>query len=233
VPIPLVVTALPAPGGASRLSVLGFVAHRLRRTPITLVGPVLITAVWATLRMLPPLEARELLLAVSTNLHHLMTNPVLTLAGSSVTLAEPVDIGELLVFLLILAPTERLAGPRRTGALFVAGHVVGTCASEFGVMLLHHLGILAHAAWNRIDVGPSYGEMAVLAGLCFLLPCGWRRRAGTAVAAAPAVVTCVIFRNMATTGHVIAFLLGAALAPSLFREVRAGLYRSRAAIVSR
>ena len=188
---------------------------------------MLIAAVWATLRVLPPLVARHLLLAVSTNLHHLLTDPILALAGSSITLAEPIDIGELLVFVLVLAPTERLAGPRRTGALFVAGHVVGTCASEFGVMLLHHAGLLAQAAWNRVDVGPSYGELAVLAGLCFLLPSGWRRRAGTVVAAAPAVVTCVIFRNMATTGHVIAFLLGMALSPTLFRGIRARLYSAQ------
>ena len=203
---------------------LGSFVLRPHRTPATGIGVILITGMWLALRLLPEAAARRVLLSMSTNLHHLQHDPISVLAGSVVTLADPMDIGELLLFVLILAPLERLAGVRKMAALFFAGHVLATCTSEFGQRLLHYLGIVRHVAWNRIDVGPSYGEMAALAGLCFLLPTGWWRRILTVVAVSPVVVTWLVFRNLATTGHMIALGLGAAMAPWLLGAVRRRLH---------
>jgi hypothetical protein len=218
--------------GARRraLRLLKLFVPRLSRAPLTGLGVLAITGMWLALRFLPAEAAHGLLLSVSTNMHHLSRDPWTAVFGSMVTLASPSDIGELLVFVAVLAPVERLAGMRRMVILFMAGHVLASYASEFGEFVLHELGMVQNVVWNRIDVGPSYGEMAVLAGLCFLMPRGWWRRGFTLVAASPVFITWAIYHNLSTTGHVIAFLLGAALAPRLLGSVKQRVYRAHPAL---
>ena len=103
--------------------------------------------------------------------------------------------------------------------LFFVAHPIATLATEFGGALLHARGILPHFAGHRVDVGPSYGQFGIAAGLCFLLPRGAYRRVGFGGFAAVLLAQWGAQFDVTSTGHLLAFAAGAILARPVLRRV--------------
>lgn len=119
-------------------------------------------------------ELHDLLVASSTNIHHLGTDPLYVLFTSLFWIDGVYWTPYLVLFTLILAPAERWLGQIRWLAIGLVTHVLATYVSE-GVL---YLSIHNHAASERLvhvrDVGVSYFLAGVTAALVYRVPRPWR-----------------------------------------------------------
>jgi hypothetical protein len=97
--------------------------------------------------------ADRLLLAESTNLHHLARDPLRVLIGSAFWLSGTRDLAiAACVFTVVLAPLERRIGAWRTAGVFAIGHVGATLLTAAG------LGEPWVHAWLFAGARPGIGD---------------------------------------------------------------------------
>ncbi|MDI2125901.1 rhomboid-like protein [Yinghuangia seranimata] len=145
----------------------------------------------------------------STNIHHLNTDPLHVLASSAVWAEGSHLIKFTVMFTVIFAVAERWMGTWRWLGVAALGHVGASYLSQSLVLLGIKTGELPERMRNAVDVGPSYGLMAV-AGVLFYKFAGPTR--WVYLAALGAYVGFPVYRDrdFTSAGHVTAALIGLA-----------------------
>jgi hypothetical protein len=119
---------------------------------------------------------------------------------------------ELVLFTIVMVPVERWIGTYRWIGVFAAGHVGATLATTIGIWLQVRSGATQRSLVYPLDVGVSYGLVAVAAVLSRRLP----RPLGAfvTVALGARLGFAIVYGGTFTDwGHLAAFAIGLALAP--------------------
>jgi len=157
--------------------------------------------------------ADRLLLAQSTNLHHLGHDPLRVLVSSAFWAPGAHDLViSAVLFTLVLAPVERRIGSLRTVGLFAIGHLGATLLTGAGLWLALRFDAVERSVVNVRDVGPSYGFFAVAAGMTYLLARGLRAPYAAGLVGYLAT-TAVLSDGFGDYGHLAALALGFASYP--------------------
>lgn len=177
--------------------------------PATMVYAALLVGTGAWAARLPGEVHEVTLRAVSTNVGNLSRGRVDTLLTSAVFLAPP-RVPHFLTTVPLVAVGELSIGTRRTVAAFAVGHV--GASTVVGVLLAAGAfpGVASGQLRDAVDVGPSYGAIAVTAALAVLRA----RRRSTWWGALPVTATLSSFavaRTFTEAGHVSSALIGSAL----------------------
>ena len=157
--------------------------------------------------------ADRLLLAQSTNLHHLGHDPLRVLVSSAFWAPGRYDLVLSAVLLtLVLAPVERQIGYRRAIAVFALGHLGATLLTAGGLWIALRLDAVERSVVDTRDVGTSYGFYAVAATMTYLLA---RELRGVYAAALVAYLgtTALVAGGFGDYGHLAAAALGFASFP--------------------
>jgi hypothetical protein len=155
----------------------------------------------------------RLLLAQSTNLHHLGRDPVWVLIGSAFWAPGRYDLVLCaLLFTLVLAPVERRIGSARTVCLFAIGHVGATLVTAGGLWIALRFDAVEHSIVDTRDVGTSYGFFAVAAAMTYLLAEELRGPYAAALLGYLAA-TAALAGSFGDYGHLAAYVLGFASYP--------------------
>jgi hypothetical protein len=186
-------------------------------------------------RLSDPLADR-LLLAQSTNLHHLAHDPLRVLLSSAFWAPATYDLlTSAILFSLVLAAVERRIGSRQTVAVFAIGHLGATLITAAGLWVALYLGGVERSVVNVRDVGTSYGFFAVAAIMTYLLARALRVPYALALVAYLGT-TALLFGGFGDYGHLVAAALGFASYPVVRQAtgpvttpILAGLLRRRAA----
>lgn len=104
----------------------------------------------------------------STDVAHLVHEPVLVLLASALWMAGGITSPYALGFVLVLTALERRIGGLRAAGVFLLGHVVATLATEVPIGLSVLVGDLPDSSLHRLDYGISFGvatSVGALAGL--------------------------------------------------------------------
>ena len=190
--------------------VLGLVLG-LARVRITLAYAVIVTCVTMALLNLGPEMRDRIIHHASTNLHNLRHGHIGTLLGS----AFVVDAGPIYVWLpglvCLLALAELMWRSGRLLTTFAVGHIGATLMVAMFLLAGVELGWVPAAVTRATDVGMSYGAAGVLGSLTAAIPSRWRPAwIGWWLAVGVAVVT--VDHDFTNVGHVVALVLGMALA---------------------
>jgi hypothetical protein len=119
---------------------------------------------------------------------------------------------ELVLFTIVMVPVERWIGTYRWIGVFAAGHVGATLATTIGIWLQVRSGATQRALVFPLDVGVSYGFVAVAAVLTKRLPSPLGPLVTVALGARLGFA--VVYGGTFTDwGHLAAFAIGLALAP--------------------
>lgn len=161
--------------------------------------------------------ANELLAASSTDVAHLVHDPVRVLLTSAIWLPDRIWLPYAVVFVLPLAPLERRLGSRNAMGIFMSGHVLGTVLTEAPIAAAIAVGWLPVAAAHRLDVGVSYGMYAAVGAALGLLA-GPGRRFTVFVIAGTVLVPLMLGPGLTTVGHVLSLAIGIAWWPILRRR---------------
>lgn len=152
--------------------------------------------------------AQQLLLERSTNLHHLIHDPMRVLFGSAFWVT---NTGELLfslvAFSLVASHVERWIGTARTASVFFFGHVGATLIVAFWLWASLNFTIVKSPTTSARDVGSSYGLAALAALLTYRAP---RPRRWFFIGAIVLllVITLSIDPSFTNWGHTFAFGIG-------------------------
>jgi hypothetical protein len=171
-----------------------------------------VTAAEVTYALLPDHDRAALLRWASTNVHNLQHDPVGCMIVSAFFPDGSPRSWPALIALAMFG-ANRALGNRRTVAVCVAGHVIGTLVSE-GILdyrVAH--GTLPESSRFIIDVGPSYVVVAAIAAA--ILYGGWGARGAALLDLALLVLVGDIFSGLgrldvAAVGHATALAVGAA-----------------------
>ena len=104
----------------------------------------------------------------STDVAHLVREPVLVLLASALWMAGGIISTYAIGFVVVLTALERRIGGLRAAGVFLLGHVVATLATEVPVGLSVLAGGLPASSLHRLDYGISFGvatSVGALAGL--------------------------------------------------------------------
>jgi hypothetical protein len=129
------------------------VAKRLPWVALGYATALLATNTW--LEAADPGFESRVLHAVSTNLHHLATDPWLVLPASAFFTRGGLPFA-VAGALLCIAPLERAAGWRTTLLVAVTAHLLGTGVSEGVEAVRLHAHDVPTSVHTILDVGPSY-----------------------------------------------------------------------------
>jgi hypothetical protein len=189
----------------------------VRRAPATSAYLLILAATTLVLQLSSTRFANRLLLAQSTNLHHLARDPIRVLVTSAFWLTGAWQLPAwAALFVLVVAPVERRLGSRKTIVVFAIGHVGATLLAAGGLWVGLALDAVDRSVVHARDVGASYGFSAVAAVATVLA--GPRLRvlcaACIAVYLGSSLVTSPSFTAF---GHVFAVLLGLACVPLVAR----------------
>lgn len=195
---------------------MSFTARTLRRVgswirsaPGTYTWLTILAMTTFVLVHLPDDIRGEFLAERSTNVEHLLNDPLHVLLASAFWTSTPSWLLYAVLFTIVHAPVERWLGTRRWLAVAALGHVAATFISEALVGIGVELEWLDHAALNTIDVGVSYGLAAVAGVLTFRIATPWRwgyLAASFVFFLVPAVAT----HTFTSFGHLSALLVGLA-----------------------
>jgi hypothetical protein len=164
----------------------------------------------------------------STDVAHLVQNPVLVLIASALWIAGGITSPYAIGFLLVLTALERRIGGLRTAGVFLLGHVVATLATEVPVGLSVLAGHLPDSSLHRLDYGISFGVAASIGALAGLLS-PWLRWPVLTGFGAMLVGDLLTFADpMTDWGHLMSLAIGISTWP-LVRRWRAARGASRTA----
>ncbi|WP_194963183.1 rhomboid-like protein [Streptomyces eurocidicus] len=157
----------------------------------------------------------QLLRDSSTDAAHLADQPIVVLVASALWVAGGLYSAYGILFALVVSALERRVGAARTAGVFLLGHVLATLATELPVAGAVAAGRLPEASLHRLDYGISFGVMAATGALAVLLPrpAGWTVFGLAALMCAQDLVE--FADPLASWGHPIALLTGAACRPFL------------------
>ena len=178
-----------------------------RGLPVTIGYVSAVGLVAAASRLLGPPARARLASGASTHLGHLRRRPHVVLPASAFVLAEPLHAVLLAPLALAMATVERRRGSGQTAAILALGHLGATGLVAAGLSAGISLGWVDAARGEEVDVGVSYGGLAVAAVALADVPRG--RQAGRAVTVALATVW-LLHREPVDAGHLAAWLLGGA-----------------------
>ena len=156
---------------------------------------------------------RQLILQQSTNVHNLTRHPVHVLFLSAFWLdSTRVPILLVILFVLVLAPTERHIGTWRWLVVGAAAHVIATLLTESFVGWAAHHHVISRHVLRTADVGVSYFTVGVTAVAITLLS---KRLRPWVLAALFGYLLFNILRGETYTdyGHMLSLLIGLLLAP--------------------
>lgn len=152
--------------------------------------------------------AKELLLERSTNLHHLIHDPMRVLFGSAFWVT---NTGELLfslvAFSLVATQVERWIGTARTASVFFFGHVGATLLVAFWIWASLNFTVVKSPMTSARDVGSSYGLAALAALLTYRAPSPRRWFYAGAIVLLISV-TLAFDPSFTNWGHLFAFAIG-------------------------
>jgi membrane associated rhomboid family serine protease len=196
-----------------RRAALGLV-HTAARSPATVAFALvlLITTILLRTSVHPEAIMRE----VSTNVANLSHDPIRVVVGSALVLDGGPWIAYAIVLALTMGLLERRIGTLRALAIFATGHIIATAITEGGVWLGIQLDMLPIAERSQIDVGVSYGLLALIGAAIVLLPRPWRRRA-VVFTTVGVLLALALDPDMTSTGHVLSLAIGFAWWPYVRR----------------
>ncbi|MEU2283463.1 rhomboid-like protein [Streptomyces sp. NPDC013178] len=164
---------------------------------------------------------RTLLQASSTDVAHLLREPVPVLMASAMWVAGGITSPFVLGFLLVLTALERRVGGARTAGVFLLGHVLATLATEVPVGLAVWVGHLPDSSLHRLDYGISFGVAASVGALAGLLT-PWLRWPLLALFGGMLVQDLIALTDPVTNwGHLIALGVGMGAWPWVRRAAAA------------
>ncbi|MEU8587840.1 rhomboid-like protein [Streptomyces sp. NPDC048664] len=182
-------------------------------TPFTFAYAAVLVATSLFARYAAPALTHALYRASSTDVAHLVHDPVQVLVASALWIAGGITSTYTLVFLLVLTALERRIGARRAAAVFLSGHVLATLVTEGFVGLAVLAGRLPATSLHRLDYGISFGVAASLGALTGLMP-PWLRWPVLISFAAMLLQGLAAFADpMSDWGHVLSLAIGVALWP--------------------
>jgi hypothetical protein len=203
------------PGGARVRTIwTGYV----RRAPATLAYAAILAASTWIVAGDSASAAQEILRDQSTNLHNLRVDSADVLVRSAFWSGTTTLLPVIATLAVVLVPAEAWLGTRRLVLVFAAGHVGATLATAValsnGYVASGPDGDVEHA----IDVGISYGALAVAAVLTYRLPRRWRPPYGATLVFACGALALAPGAEFADFGHLVAILIGFAVAPLVLRH---------------
>ena len=186
------------------------IALWVRRAPATYTYLLILLVTTWVLATSSSTVARALLLERSTNLHELANDPVRVVIASAFFVASaPEWLVWAALFTLIAAPVEHRIGSGRAVAVFAIGHVGATLLTAVGLWLALQDNLIQHSVVRAVDVGASYGFVALAGVLTYLLPRPLRR--AYVGACLLALVAALAYSPSFTDfGHLLALLSGLA-----------------------
>ncbi|MEV0111927.1 rhomboid-like protein [Streptomyces sp. NPDC050844] len=200
--------------------------HRLRPwrllptptgTPFTFGYAVVLAGTSLLTRYADPAFVSALHQGSSTDVAHLMQQPLLVLLASALWIAGGIASPYAIGFLLVLTGLERRIGALRTAGVFLLGHVVATLATEIPVGFSVLAGHLPESSLHRLDYGISFGVAASIGALAGLFR-PWLRWLVLAAFGGMLVEDLIAFTDpMTNWGHLFALLIGVATWPLVRR----------------
>lgn len=186
-------------------------------TPFTFGYVLVLVATSLFAEHADPHTVTALLRDSSTDMAHLARTPLLVLVGSALWIAGGLLSVSTLGLLLVLTALERRIGALRTGAVFLAGHVLATLATEIPVGVAVAAGHLPDSSLHRLDYGISFGLMTGVGALAGLLPplLRWPLLAAVATALGQALLT--LGDPLTDWGHPLSLGIGLASWPLVRR----------------
>ncbi|MDX2826436.1 hypothetical protein PV416_36560 [Streptomyces ipomoeae] len=149
----------------------------------------------------------------STDVAHLVQNPMPVLFASALWIAGGVGSPYALGLLLVLTALERRVGGWRTAAVFLSGHVLATLATEIPVGFAVAAGHLPESSLHRLDYGISFGVAASVGALAGLLS-PWLRWPVLVLFGGMLVDDLITFSDpMTDWGHLISLAIGVVMWP--------------------
>ncbi len=179
----------------------------VRSAPFTFGYLALLAGTTALLAVRSGRARTALLRASSTNLDHLATDPLRVLVASALWVQGFSPLVWAALFVIVLAGVEQRLRTRRTLVVFVAGHVGATLVTAVGLWVGIRAGAFGPGVEDALDVGVSYGFVAVAAVFTFVLPPRIRLPYATAL------VGYLLFRlatgqTFTDVGHLVALTIG-------------------------
>jgi hypothetical protein len=182
----------------------------VRGAPGTYIYLVVLLATAWVLDSAGSKHAHRLVLQRSTNLHQLAVDPVRVIVQSAFWVAAPWNaLAWGVLFTLVLAPAEHWLGTLRWAAVLIAGHVGATVITALGLWLGLQVDVVDRSVRHAVDVGASYGFLAVAGVLVYRVRRPWRIPVVAGVVAA-LLLYYAVDRSYADAGHLIAFAIGLA-----------------------
>jgi len=192
------------------------IARRLpREAPFSLAYAGVIIAT-STMKNLRPDEGRRITQDLSTNLYNLDHHPVRALLGSAL-LVEGSTVLNLAVGIPPMVISERRLGPATTAAIFMIGHLGASLLTAVTIRRGLVTGYYPPEVTQALDVGPSYGGLAVRFAAIGARPTGGSHMRDIASAGALLGLTSPwkMPRDFTSTGHVIAAGIGVVAAVAI------------------
>jgi hypothetical protein len=224
--MPRTVTSRAAPAPRELAAIIWTWA---RRCPLTATYLLVLVVVAVVVAQLPPRVADEVVNHVSTNLQGLRNAPLLVLVASAFVLCGgPVGLLLLPLVAVAMGAVEHWLGKLATVLVFALGHVGAT----LGLAVILASGIAHRMIDPQIatvrDVGVSYGLLALAGTLTARVPAWWRRWSAGALGCL-SLGMFAVSRDPTEAGHVLAVIIGLALAAVLVRAVAFATATARAA----
>lgn len=192
-------------------------------TPFTFCYTLVLVATTLFISFGDPAVVTRWLAGASTDVKNLAQEPLFVLFASALfykgALLSVFTVG----FVLVLTALERRVGGWRTAAVFIAGHVFATLATQLTVAAAIAFGHLPESSRSRFDYGIDYGVLActaALAGVVYVTWVRWVLVLGVSTMILADLVT--LQDPVVDWGHLLAFSLGIALWPLLRRYQLSG-----------
>jgi len=184
----------------------------IREVPATAAYLAALMITTATLASSSPRAVHWLVASASTNLHNMTTDPLRVLVVSAFWVQSTPWIWLLAsVVVAVMASAECLLGTGRTLFVFAVGHLGATALTVAAIGAGVQGGLLPHRLAYALDVGPSYGLVAVAAVLVTRLPRRRLRLAAIGALLSGLAAAVVLEGDFTDAGHLIAALIGLAL----------------------
>lgn len=196
----------------------------IRQAPATATAAYLaaLMVTTATLASSSPHAVHWLVASASTNLHNMTIDPLRVLVVSAFWVQSTPWIWLLAPLLVaVMAPAERLLGTGRTLLIFATGHLGATALTVAAIGVGVDRGLLPHRLAYALDVGPSYGLVALAAVLATRLPARRMRWAAIGALLFGLATAVLLGGDFTDAGHLIAALIGLALSRIVTGSARA------------
>ncbi|MFF6785851.1 rhomboid-like protein [Streptomyces sp. NPDC012510] len=191
-------------------------------TPFTFFYATVLVVTSAVAEYADPALVQALHRGSSTDVAHLVRDPVLVLSASALWVAGGIASPYVLGFLVVLTALERRIGGWRTAGVFLLGHALATLATEVPVGLAVLAGHLPASSLHRLDYGISFGVAASAGALAGLLP-PWLRWPMLLGFGAMLVDDLMAFTDpMTNWGHLLSLAIGVATWPVVRRWYAGG-----------